>query len=304
MGNTKRDSFETRLRLVLGRGEILEEDYADLHAFCNVVFSRHFSRHHAHLKDDLIQEGLLGISDLAANGNFKFQMSAINFAYTKVRNHMSHFAYKKSPTPFTDMGEDETISEVIPDDRESDMVHADQILIHMERLLRRWGVSGDAAVFVRRNFTDRVGVRNTPVVGMVVNEETLEEYQFYLSALEFDLFAYFTDSQIYHCSLKNLLNFDGFDNTFRVLMRCVSSIVPEEDAVRLMYALSGSNMKFPSKARLRKVDVGMKIAKDFLDGDDILLLARRYNKSKHFIETALKTHCNDQFERMMGEAVV
>lgn len=275
--------LEDNLKAMFVRGSVLPIDVDVVNTVCNIVYIKHFSGYKS-AKEDLMQEGRMGILDLTSRENqFDPTNSALNYAYTRVRNCMTNFLQRKKPDVFSD-----------PDDAfESieDMATGEfneEVISYIKEKLKQWKVDPLVGKYVMIYFFNRLGIPlNVSVVGKEVSREFVIEYSYYVNLVELLLVKDFVQTKVLRNPIKEIIDILLSDVAFFEAFKHFVKTEKEDTVFKMLYLFSGNTLKFPTKSKILKTDLYLTIYKDSQKGTSIDDLVRKYSKPEKVIRSII-----------------
>lgn len=272
----------TGLRDMLVRGYVCSGDLKFINTVCLTVFFRHFS--YCELcKDDLLQEGCLGVLKLVEDKNFNIKNSALNFVYTKIRNQMSNFMQKKNPISFSKIDFELDRVNFLKDNFEEVEIYR-----YVEVLINKYTIKSNIKVLLKHYFADKFGCLVDDQFEPSISFQDLSEYQFYVNKLEYDIIENFSESYFFNNSFRELIHYLKLDNSFFTVFEMFSTVEEFKIALRVLYLFSGFTVKFPSKNKLFKTDFQLLIYKLYKKGASVEELSKRFFKPEKSINNLIK----------------
>jgi RNA polymerase sigma factor (sigma-70 family) len=283
-------NFEPILKGIFAKKSIdTPLEYKCVTSVCDVVYSKHF-RHQTRHHEDLIQEALLGVVELVQRGDFDPQYAATPYLYTRIRNQMSNFLNKKTPD-LVDSEEDNYIF-----DQESDGCEQNEQLItrvqeYVGDRMEEWELSDSLKLYIAIYFLDKFGVLAPPPGPTSVTQDFVTSYDFYISALEFEIAEKFSLGNVFANKIIDVFDILDHEGDIPLSLKLMTDVFGDKFIIKLIYILSGQNVKFPSKMKLYRTDHNLSIYKNINRGKfNIEQASKFYKKTIDVIRQVVKTY--------------
>lgn len=229
--------------------------------FCEIVFFKHFLARND-IKDDLLQEGFFGILELIRDNNYIKGTPALGFVYTKVRNQMSNFLNKKTPS---NVQEDEDLR-IQDEDHESYNSVLDKIFEYISGKFTSWNVDTTIGYYVMVYFQDKFGIQLQSVSIIDVEMEFIVRYEYYVNYLEYLIAKKFLEGGIFVNDMPEISKILEDEGDLSVAVKLLVETLDRDILIKILYVLSGNSFKFPSKRKLLRTDYYLKIYKSVKNG--------------------------------------
>lgn len=243
------------LKKMFIRGNVLPEDESLIYAVCETVFNSHFT-HRFDIKEDLLQEGALGLIRLVDEGNYNADEGVFTFAYSRVRNSMTNFLYYENKIVNTEVDGDRNIKLGVSFDDfyalSEELIQ--DIQIYISGKIDELELSQELEYYVKAYFNDKLGVKYQKLGSVMFLQDFVDKYRFYVNTIEFEMFKKFMSSRVFENKPEEILDVLESEGEVSFYMRMfMDSLSPKQRSL-LMYVYSGNRFEFPSKYKLLKTD--------------------------------------------------
>ena len=284
------------IKRMFARGKVVEEDTGLLYDICDTVFYIHFM-HKYDMREDLIQEGVLGLIRLVDEGNYdESKGDVLTFVYSRVRNYMGNYLYHENKEVSKSV-EIEKIPKLDSSEVDSgwfgyvseEMVQ--EIMVFIDKKLNELNIGGDLIYCVRVYFMDKLGVQYTTKSPGNFSLDFVEKYRYYVNLMEYGVFMKFINPNIFDNKVNDVLDVLESEGDIGFYMRMFLDSLSESQLRKLIYVYSSNEFKFPSKYKVLKVDNYLSIYKRIRHGKmPIGVAAKFFDKPISTVESIVKRY--------------
>lgn len=293
---------QDELRKIFERGYLLDDDHVILYNVCSIVFTQYYSDR-LDIKDDLIQEGMLGLVRFMYSKKYDRSKSPLNAAYTYVRNSMQDFISSTMKGYYADKVA--MLNEKSPDhekhfdmgnisDREWYRVPTevvDNISLFVDDRLKEHKLNPTLRYYVKAYFSDKLGIKYKPDRIRSFTLDIVEKYRYYVNLIEYELFNKFLGGKVFDNSVHDILDVLETKGEVDFFMKRFMNSLSKEQVLMLLYVFSGNGFKMPSKFSLLKVDTYLTIYKTVVHGGiSTKVAAKIFDKSVSSIEAIIDNY--------------
>lgn len=244
------------LKAIFERGHVEGSDEKILYDVCEMVYSLHF-KSYFEKRDDLIQEGILGIIKLVDEGYYDSSRDVLNFTYTRVRNSMSNFLFHEKGEYYTE----NTVKE-----KENDLdflgeEKIEEVTNFIKCKLVEYSLDKELSYYVCIYFNDKLGVKCENNRIRDFSLDFVNKYRYYVNLIEYDIFKKFLNNKLFDNKIKDIISVLEAEGEIGFFQKMFLDSLDREQLTKLMYIFSNDTFIFPSKAKLLKIDNYIKIYK-------------------------------------------
>lgn len=254
------------IKKILNRGTVQSADSTILYDICEMVYRVHFSYRYD-VRDDLIQEGVLGLIRLIDEGNYdESKGDVLTFVYSRVRNCMTNYLYHENKEIAKSVGEEplNRISSIEVDSGWFGFISEElvqDIMGYVDDRLSECEVSSDLAYCIRAYFMDKLGIRYKVNPPKDYSIDFVEKYRYYVNMIEHGVFVKFINVHVFDNKIHDILDVLEAEGEVGFFMRMFLDSLDKTQLTKLMYVYSLNSFQFPSKYKLLKVDNYLSIYK-------------------------------------------
>ena len=275
--------LENGLRKMFMRGKVVDADVPHIDALFNIVISKHFRGRKD--REELLAECRLSVITLVEKRQYDPSKSALNYGYTRVRNHITNILAKKTPSTFTDSGIEDVEEEFssVP----SLPYRPQDILRDVDSIIEYFGIEGSLVDFVKKYFADKLGMdHKSPAC--YCSLEFYRRYLFYVRIIEWVLVQKHSSLTVVSNGITEVIPHLGLSDSQTEMLNALSKVVNEDTMVMLLYVFSGQSLKMPSHNKLLKTDRNLSIFKDHeRNNSPARNLASKHSRSVSSVQSVL-----------------
>lgn len=287
-------NLNKNLREMYLRGRVEEGDIPYIDALFAIVMNRHFRGKKD--REELLAECRFSVIQLVTKKQYDPSKSALNYTYTRIRNHITNVLAKKTPVSFTDQG--------ILDGMEDDLLESpaipyrpDSVMETVNEMVESFELGDGLRRFVIKYFADRFGASSEPYA-CYCSPDFYRQYLFYVRIIEWSLIQKYTNLSITKNRVTDLLPYLGIQKSQENMFKALATVFSEDVAGFLLYVLSGQSIKMPSRNKLLKTDQGFTIFKSWLErSTSVEELASKHYKSVSSICSIIERYDSNEARR-------
>lgn len=269
--------FEPILKAVLKRKEIqTDEEIGILKDLCDIVYRKHF-KYKVSQEKDLLQEGFIGCIEIIRKGDFNDSYPATPYLYTRIRNCMSNFLSKKTPSLLTS-DEEEYVMETGDVGCEKNSHLIELIITYVRKRLDQLEVEKVMASYVETYFVNKFGVSQMGIEPRDVILDFVTTYNFYISTFEYEIADKYLYGPIFSNKIDDIFDVLDSDGDLPLLTKLMNEVFPQKVVTKLLYILSGTSFKYPSKMKLYRTDYNLTIYSSIKRGKFTIQEAAKFYK--------------------------
>jgi len=232
------------------RGRVVDGDLQHIDALFNIVMSKHFRGKKD--REELLAECRFSVIQLVDKRQYDPTKSALNYTYTRIRNHITNVLSKKCPSSFTEQG--------FCDGAENELLAAPSTPYDPEYLMGSvydvadsLKIEGALRDLVVTYFSDLFGLEGDSTA-CYCSVEFYRQYLFYVRVIEWSLVQRHSGLAITRNKISDIVPKLRMSKSQESIITALSEVFSEELASFLLYVLAGQSIKLPPRNKLLKTD--------------------------------------------------